>query len=381
MIEAVGTLNGYEVKYIANDASFEAAIAKLTQAESLALDLEFDDNRYTYGLTLCLIQVADADTCFLLDPFAITSLKPLWKIIEDPAVVKIFHSASNDILLLKKLGCQPRNILDTEIAAKVLNYGRTSFANMMAVLFEIEIDKSYQVSNWNIRPLVAEQLQYAAADVVYLHALRDRLLREIKQLNRLSWVQEECYLLEQIEQKDQSERYTKLRGADRLTSFELFVLKQLYDFREGLAINLNKPAASVIPNEVLVNLVLQPIVDFRDWQNTKGLMGRIKDHAHFKLFVNTDRQARQRAGELNILHERPPRPRRPDYLVTRDEAERRKSRILPVRLKLIEEYGENAVNLLFPQGLVNDYAEGKPIEIKKQYAYPIVSPLIQDFNS
>ncbi|MDB5261929.1 MAG: Ribonuclease [Adhaeribacter sp.] len=377
MADIVGALNGYQVKYIADDASFLEAIAQLEKAPALAFDLEFDDNRYTYGLTLCLIQVADLETCYLIDPFGISSLKPLWQIIQDPAVVKIFHSASNDILLLKKLGCQPRNILDTEIASKMLNYGRTSFAAMMAALFEIEIDKSYQVSNWNIRPLVAEQLEYAAADVIYLHALKDRLLTQVALLNRLEWVQEECRLLEGIEQKDQSERYIRLRGAERLTVFELFILKHLYEFREGLAIRLNKPSASVIPNEVLVNLVLEPLTDFRDWQNTKGLMGRIKDNNHYKLFQQTYQEARQQALDLNISMERPPRPPRPDYLVSREEADRRKSRLLPVRLKILEEYGEHTAGLLFPQGLVNDYADGKPLEIKKQYARQVVIPLIR----
>src|SRR3712207_3365626 len=99
MADVAGPLNGYEVNYIADDADFQEAITKLEKAPTLAFDLEFDDNRYTYGLTLCLIQVADLETCYLIDPFGITSLKPLWKIIENPAVVKIFHSASNDILL------------------------------------------------------------------------------------------------------------------------------------------------------------------------------------------------------------------------------------------------------------------------------------------
>ncbi|GEO07079.1 hypothetical protein AAE02nite_47430 [Adhaeribacter aerolatus] len=379
MADAIIPLNGYEVKYISDDAAFQEAIVKLEKAPTLAFDLEFDDNRYTYGLTLCLIQVADLDTCFLIDPFGITSLKPLWRIIQDPAVLKIFHSASNDILLLKKLGCQPRNILDTEIASKVLNYGRTSFANMMAALFNIEIDKSYQVSNWNIRPLFEEQLNYAAADVVYLHALKDRLLSQVELLNRLDWVWEECRLLEGIEQKGQTDRYLKLRGADRLTYFELYILKHLYDFRESLAIKLNKPSGSVIPNEVLVNLVLEPLTDYRDWQNTKGLMGRIKDHAHYKLFQKAFQEAQEEARDLNIPMERPPRPRRPDYLVTREEAERRKSRLQPIRLKVIEEYGEFAASLVFPQGLVNDYAEGKPLEIKKKYALQLLTPLIQPF--
>jgi ribonuclease D len=353
-------------------------VNQLARQPALALDLEFDDNRYTYGLTLCLIQIADEHTCFLIDPFRVRDLQPLWDIIADPAVMKIIHSASNDILLLKKLGCQPRNILDTELAAKMLDYARTSFANMMAMVLKVDIDKAYQVSNWNTRPLVAEQLLYAANDVVYLHPLKDNLLGHIRELDRLSWLEEECRLLEMIEQKDQADRYQKLRGADRLTCFELFVLKQMYDYREKLAYQLNKPSGSVIPNEVLVNMAAEPVLQFSDWQSTKGMMGRIKDHQNFKDFRNVILQAQEQARQENIPHTRPTRPRRPDFLVTREEAEKRKARLLPVRSHLAALYGENVATILLPQGVVNEYAEGKPLEIRKNYARQIVSTVLSE---
>jgi ribonuclease D len=380
MTESSWQLNGHQVKYIADAAAFKTAIAQLSRQPVLALDLEFDDNRYTYGLTLCLIQIADAHTCFLIDPFGIKDLQPLWNIIADPAVVKILHSASNDILLLKKLGCQPRNVLDTELAAKLLDYARTSFANMMAVVLDVEIDKSYQVSNWNTRPLVAAQLLYAANDVVYLHPLQDVLLGQIRALGRLSWLEEECRLLELIEQKDQTDRYLKMRGADRLTYYELFMLKQLYDFRDQLAFQLNKPSGSVIPTEVLVNMAVAPPLQFSDWQSTKGMMGRIKDHQTFKDFRQVVQQAQEQARQENIPHTRPLRPRRPDYLVTREEAESRKAHLLPLRSRLAELYGENVALIILPQGVVNEYAEGKPLEIRKNYARQIVSDLLTEMQ-
>ena len=380
MTESSWQLNGHQVKYIADDAAFQQAMAQLRRQPALALDLEFDDNRYTYGLTLCLVQIADVHTCFLIDPFRVKDLQPLWDLIADPAVVKIIHSASNDILLLKKLGCQPRNILDTELAAKMLDYARTSFANMMAVVLNIEIDKSYQVSNWNTRPLVAQQLLYAANDVVYLLPLRDSLLGHIRQLDRLSWLEEECRLLELIEQKDQTDRYLKLRGADRLTCFELHVLKHLFVFREKLASQYNKPSASVIPNEVLVNLAVAPAQQFSDWQNLKGLMGRIKDNNTFKEFRHTVQQAQQQAQQEDIPHTRPLRPRRPDYLVTREEAESRKARLQPLRNRLAEIYGENVAAIILPAGVVNEYAEGKSLEIRKQYARSIVQALLSELQ-
>lgn len=380
MTESSWQLKTHQVIYIADDIAFQAAVDQLRRQPALALDLEFDDNRYSYGLNLCLVQIADEQTCFLIDPFGVQELQPLWDIISDPAVEKILHSASNDILLLKKLGCQPRNILDTELAAKILDYGRTSFANMMAATFQIEIDKAYQVSNWNNRPLVAEQLLYAATDVIYLHPLKQTLLERIQQLDRRAWLEEECRLLELIEQKDQTDRYLKLRGADRLTCFELFVLKALYDWREQLAMALNKPSGSVIPNEVLVNFAVTPAEQFSDWQNTKGMMGRIKDHQTFKRFRQVVLAARQQASQQQIPHSRPPRPRRPDYLVSREEAERRKARLQPLRSLLVERYGENVATIILPAGVVNEYAEGKPLEIRKQYARRIVHALLAELQ-
>lgn len=375
-----GQLNGYKVKYIADDADFRKAVQKLSQAGSLALDLEFDDNRYTYGLNLCLIQIADQDTCYLIDPFKVKNLQPLWHIIQDPAITKIIHSASNDILLLKKLGCVPQNILDTELAAKVLDYGRTSFANMMAVIFGIEIDKAYQVSNWNTRPLQEEQLLYAAADVVYLLNLKDNLLARIAELNRTTWLQEECRLLEQITQKDQTDRYLKLRGAERLTYYELYILKHLYNFREELAWELNKPAGTIIPSEVLVNLAVEPATEFSQWQSIKGMMGRLKDNNTFKQFRKVVQAAQQEAKQTNVSYDRPLRPRRPDSLVSREETEKRKALLQPVRSRVIELYGENAANLILPPGLINDYAEGRPLEVKKSYAQEIVSRILEELE-
>jgi ribonuclease D len=380
MTQSSWQLNSHQVKYIADEAAFQQAIDQLSRQPALALDLEFDDNRYTYGLNLCLVQIADEQTCFLIDPFGVPDLQPLWDLIADPAVLKIIHSASNDILLLKKLGCQPRNILDTELAAKMLDYARTSFANMMAVVLNVEIDKAYQVSNWNVRPLMDQQLLYAANDVVYLHPLKDILLGHIQALDRLHWLEEECRLLELIEQKDQSERYLKLRGAERLTCFELHVLKHLFAFREKLAHQLNKPSASVIPNEVLVNLAVTPAQQFQDWQGLKGVMGRIKDNHTFKAFRSTVLAAQEQAQQEHIPHTRPLRPRRTDYLVSREEAERRKASLQPLRDHLVERYGENVAMILLPAGVVNEYAEGKPLEIRKKYARSIVHTLLADLQ-
>lgn len=372
MVNALRPAGRY-FSYLTTPTDLRAAVTQMAQSPELALDLEFDDNRYTYGLNLCLVQIADREHCYLIDPFAIQNLAPLWELIDDPGITKIVHSSTNDILLLKKLGCRPRGIFDTEIAARLLNHARTSYANILLAVFGLEVDKTNQVSNWNNRPLNEAQLTYAAIDVRHLHELKDVLWQELATLDRGAWLAEECQLLEGLEIKEQSERHLKLKGSDRLTHYQQYLLKQLFLLRNRLAEEYNKPPAMVIANETLVALALQPVTDFRSWQLTKGLMGYIKNNQTFKEYRYVLDAAGQEAGALQLTHQRPYRPRRPEPLIGAEEALLRRQKIQVVQAQLAQEVGENVINMILPAGMVNEYADGKPLEVKKEYARQLIS--------
>jgi ribonuclease D len=359
--------------YITTETEFIGALTQLAHSSELALDLEFDDNRYTYGLNLCLVQIATREACFLIDPFTIKNLEPLWELIENPAIIKIIHSSTNDILLLKKLGCKPKGVFDTEIAARLLNHLRTSYANISQAIFNIEVDKTNQVSNWNTRPLSEDQLAYAATDVLHLHELKDVLWQDLLNLDRTEWLVEECRLLEDLEIKEQSDRHLKLKGSERLTYFQQHLLKQLFRFRNQLAQQYNRPPAMIIANETLVALALQPVSDFKSWQLTKGLMGQLKDNQTFREYQYVLDTAGQEAEELQLTHQRPFRTRRPEPFISSDEAAERRQKIQAVQARIAQEVGDSVVNMILPAGLVNEYADGKPLEVKKEYARRVIA--------
>jgi ribonuclease D len=110
------------------------------------------------------------------------------------------------------------------------------------------------------------------------------------------------------------------------------------------------------------------------------MMGRIKDHQTFKRFRQVLQDAQQQAQQQQIPHSRPLRPRRPDFLVSREEAERRKARLQPLRQLLVERYGENVATIILPAGVVNEYAEGRPLEVRKKYARHIVYALLAELQ-
>jgi ribonuclease D len=365
---------------IANPVEFERTIRYLRATSEIAVDLEFDNNRYTYGLNLCLVQIADKEQCFLIDPFGIPNLRPLWDILEDPRITKIFHCANSDILLLKTLDCHPRHLLDTEIAVKILNYNKTSLAHALSVNLGIDLDKSLQVSNWNTRPLTREQLEYAAMDVIYLHDLKDRLLAEVEKIGRRHWLEEECRFLELIENRDNPDPHLKLRETNRLTYYQQYLLKVLFGYRDELGRRFNKPSAYIIPNDVLVALAVKPVNTLDEWCDLKGVFRQIKDRAYFQQFGQLVHEARTQADALNIPHHQPPYSRRPAGNLSEEEIERRKGAGSALRKALIERYGENTASLVLGQSIVNEYYQGANLLVRRLYAMEIILQLAEELR-
>lgn len=366
------THDGVTIKLVESGEQLQEAVARLRQKKELALDLEFDQNRFTYGFNLCLIQLSDGcGTCYIIDPLTIKDLQPLYELLENKDITKIIHHANNDILLLDKLGCNIRGVLDTDVAAKILNYERSSLATVMKEEFGQEVDKSQQSSNWNTRPLTEAQLIYAAIDVIYLHRVKDRLVTQIEELGRLHWLQEENLLLEALLYTEPENPHLKLRNAYRLNYYQQYILKDLFAFRDEMGRQLNKPSSYVISNEGLVDLANNPNTDLHDWLNhTKGIHGALKRPRNEKLLKEALEQSKENAKAEGISHDYPQNrwqrpPRTP-------ETEKRKEDLTAVQKHLVATYGEFATRLIITQSLITDYSITGQLRCTKQYAIDIL---------
>ncbi len=146
---------------------------------SVAVDTE------TLGLEpqrdrLCLAQLSAGDgTAHLVQfppgEFAAPRLEAL---LADRAVLKIFHFARFDVAMLKRyLGVETGPIYCTKIASKLVRTytDRHGLKDLCRELLGVELAKEQQSSDWGAAELSPEQLKYAAADVLHLHALKSRL--------------------------------------------------------------------------------------------------------------------------------------------------------------------------------------------------------------
>jgi ribonuclease D len=153
--------------------------AGLSWGEAVAVDTE------TMGLhpgrdRLCLVQLSAGDgVCHLVQIAAGQTDAPrLTALLTDPKVLKLFHFARFDLGIVKhSLGVMPGPVYCTKIASRLVRTftDRHGLKDLARDLLGIELSKQQQSSDWGAAELTTEQLRYAAADVLHLHRLRERL--------------------------------------------------------------------------------------------------------------------------------------------------------------------------------------------------------------
>ena len=129
---------------------------------------------------LCLVQLSSGDgNCELVQiPQGFHQAPNLTRLMQDPAVLKIFHFARFDVTALKQgLGINCRPVYCTKIASRLVRTftDRHGLKDLCKDLLGIELSKQQQSSDWGAPELTPEQLRYAASDVLHLHALRQKL--------------------------------------------------------------------------------------------------------------------------------------------------------------------------------------------------------------
>lgn len=242
---------------VATAECFESMMEKLCSASRLAIDMEAD-SLYHYFEKVCLLQISTDSDTFILDPLVLKEIGSLAPLIADPSIEKVFHAAGYDVFCLRRdYGFTFINIFDTHMAAQLLGYEYLGLSAMMEILLGIHHSKRRQRDDWSQRPLIAEQLEYAAMDTHHLLRLRDVLEAELKQKGRLSWAQEEFAMAaanERPEKEFDAEGYRRIKGNRDLAVQDQVVLRALYLFRDDAARKMDVPPFKVLNNSVLMDL-------------------------------------------------------------------------------------------------------------------------------
>lgn len=244
----------------------------------LALDTEFLREK-TYYAKLCLIQVACDDVVACIDPLALDNLDPLLDIFYDPTVIKVLHSARQDLEIFFDLrGDLPRPLFDTQIAATLQGFGdQIGYANLVQKMLGVELDKLATRTDWSQRPLDEEQLHYAADDVRYLFTIYHQQVAALNAKGRMDWLQEDFNALTDVATyaSADSELWRRVKGAQKLKGVQLAVLSGLAVWREQRAQASNRPRRWIMKDEVLCDIARRRPEDTAGLEKIRGLENRV----------------------------------------------------------------------------------------------------------
>lgn len=258
-------------------AGLDALAQDLLSEKVIAVDTEAD-SFYHYFDKTCLIQIATRRQIYLVDPLALggpAELAPLAPVLASPDICKIFHAAEYDIFVLKRdCGFRFQNLFDTMISAQLLGYPSVGLASLAKRHFDVDLPKDEQRSDWSLRPLTSQQMNYAAADVLYLLPLAEKVRKELRKAHRDSWAEEEFEALcerQWPEREFDALGYLRIKGARRLDSRGLSVLRELYVMRDKRAREIDRPPFKVLGNRTLLEIAELMPLRLSDLGQIKGI--------------------------------------------------------------------------------------------------------------
>ncbi len=360
-----------QIELIETPEQLDDCVRRLQNAPRLAIDLEFDKNRFRYGFQLCLMQVAAGDDCFVIDPLADgMDMKRLFPVLENESSEKVVFAFGEDIRLLHTLGCFPKGLYDIRTATSLLNYPPASLTNLLDEILGVQVAKSAQNSNWFLRPLTEQQIEYAADDVRHLSALKDRVEQAAKEKGIQDWIREENEFLENQDfaEVSNNELY---RTKDKMghSEYSWYVLEALLNFREKLAAEINRPSYQIFHKDFLNDLSKDPEA-IEKWDDTRGIHRTVYNDKTKRQLKSVLFEAHQAAEEKKISESNLAVPRLdPEELRKRRKESARiediKQKVfVPVKKKLVQDYGENAATFMLSNRAITEILMGNKILLR-----------------
>ncbi|KKY18420.1 putative exosome complex exonuclease rrp6 [Phaeomoniella chlamydospora] len=261
-----------EAIFVDTEEGVNEMLEELQQADVIAVDLEHHDAHSYVGL-VSLMQISTRGKDWIVDtlrPWR-ERLQVLNEVFTDPKILKVFHGSTMDMIWLQRdLGLYVVGLFDTYHAACALNFPKKSLKYLLERFAQFDAQKMYQMSDWRIRPLPAELLDYARSDTHYLlyvfDQVRNMLIEESTNDNNLV-----DYVLEQSKkealQKYERPVYDRDRGLGpvgwfgpiskrsvKFTNEQFAVYRALHEWRDMEARNADEGVGTILSINALFNV-------------------------------------------------------------------------------------------------------------------------------
>ena len=254
--------------------------ARQSEAAFVAVDTEFL-RESTYWPKLCLVQIAGPDDAVAIDPLAPDiDLAPLRTLLANETVLKVFHSARQDVEIFVHLaGAVPSPLFDTQVAAMVCGFGESvAYDTLVSRVTGARIDKTSRFTDWSKRPLTDKQLRYALDDVIYLRPVYEHLRASLTESGRESWLEEEMAVLTDPATYAMDPATAWRRIKTRSTSPRILAaLRELAAWREREAQKRDLPRGRLLRDDVLLEIANQQPQTSADLSRCRGVSPSMAD--------------------------------------------------------------------------------------------------------
>ncbi|NYG37929.1 HRDC domain-containing protein [Janibacter alkaliphilus] len=233
----------------------EAAAAVAAGVGPVAMDAERASG-YRYGQSAYLVQLRrDGSGTWLIDPAALPDLGPL-----DAGIGSaewILHAATQDLPCLREVGLAPRQLFDTELAARLLGLPRVGLAAVIEHYLGISLAKEHSAVDWSTRPLPESWLRYAALDVEVLVELRNLMGIDLAEQGKAGWAREEFEALLTWEPAVREDPWRRTSGLHKIRKPRvLAAVRELWYARDQIARNRDTAPGRVIPDAAMVEVAV-----------------------------------------------------------------------------------------------------------------------------
>jgi ribonuclease D len=254
--------------------SLAEVCGRLQRHPFVTVDTEFL-RESTYYPKLCVAQIASTDEAVVVDALADgIDLKPLFHLMADENVIKVFHAARQDIeICWHAAGLIPAPLVDTQVAAMVLGYGDSiAYDQLVQRITGDNLDKSLRFTDWTRRPLSEAQLAYAISDVTHLRDVYVKLQADLDKRGRTEWMREEMRVLTSPDTYRMEPEHAWQRLQTRVRKpKELAVLIEVAAWREREAQTRDVPRGRVLKDDVVGDLAVQAPTTIERLGNLRSL--------------------------------------------------------------------------------------------------------------
>jgi ribonuclease D len=267
--------------YLDQPQQVDRFLDEISDVKELALDTE-GASFHRFLDRIYLLQLSTRERSAIIDPLPTGSPAGLGRLLQSKSVEVVFHDADYDLRLLHQdYGWHVTNIFDTRIASQLLGIKSFGLAALLEQFFDVKLDKKHQRADWSMRPLTPDMLDYAAQDTRYLLQLKDHMKGELERHGRLAWAAEEFARLEgtRWEVEESMEGFLRLKGARDLSRPELAVLREVANWRDTVAAQLDRATFRVMGNEALFELARRAPKSVSELSAIKGMPKGMIDRA------------------------------------------------------------------------------------------------------